>query len=150
MASHPFIFSPGEWLGYGTLTFTLSPAVLQFYTKWKCHAEKDGVIVCEQFIEKQGVEEIVLNTYTFSEISDSAFTVQLGSDVVGIVTGKGVIEENIIVWRFPQRIPYRDSTGFEGVESYTMMENGDYQVLAEYVADLEHRTMIHGTLWKRS
>lgn len=150
MKAHRFIFSPGEWLGYGTLTFSRSPAVLQFYTKWKCNREQDGVITCEQFIEKQEVEEIVLNQYRFSEITATSFDVQLYSEAVGTVKAKGVIDGKTIAWRFQQRVPFADSAGFEGVESYSLQENGDYTVHAEYIADFEHRTVINGKLWERS
>lgn len=142
---HSFIFSPGIWIGEGKLVFSTSPEVIHFYTKWTIEKfnEKLGHI-CQQQVEMQGVEESVFNNLTFSDVTSNSFTVTLENELVGTVSGKGIIDPKTIAWE------YRPGTDFEGFEVYELQDNGDYMLHAEYSSPDQYRTIVDGRIWKKS
>ncbi len=139
-----FIFSPGIWVGEGKITFTASPEILTFYTRWEI---KDGPhereMVAHQQVEMQGVDDKVVNRFRFFNISDKGFGVELENDLVGSVKGKGVIAANEVAWEF------RGHKNFEGFEVYRRKENGDYSVHAEFASPDQFRTIIGGRIWSK-
>jgi hypothetical protein len=143
MENHHFIFTPVDWLGQGKITFSSSPIELDFYTRWNPLSEAHGVIECIQRVEVKESDEPVINTYAFSEITDTSFVVTLSNDMVGKAIGKGVIDEKRVAWEF------RGIPGFEGFEVYEVQDNGEYLMHAEYLADEDYRTHIKGRIWKK-
>ncbi len=143
---HQFIFSPGIWIGEGKITFSTSPETIQFYTKWvvEKYDEKKGYF-CEQQVEMQGVEESVFNRIIFSHVTPQSFEITLENDLVGTVSGKGLVDPKTIAWEY--RVPGRD---FEGFEVYELQDNGDYMLHAEYSSPDQYRTIIDGRIWKKS
>lgn len=142
---HSFIFSPGIWIGEGKITFSTSPEAIHFYTKWIIEEfdEKVGYI-CRQQVEMLGVDDRVFNNLTFSDVTPQSFIVTLENNLIGRVTGKGIIDVKTIAWE------YRSGTDFEGFEVYELQDNGDYMMHAEYSSPDQYRTIVDGRIWKKS
>lgn len=146
---HTFLFSPGKWLGEGKITFSGSPDLLKFYTRWDiAPAEPEGElheIVCLQIVEMQGAtEEHIKNRFTFSQVDSVSFVLELENELIGVVQGKGLMDEKKIAWEF------RGHSTFEGFEVYELQENGDYLFHAEYVSPDQFRSLIDGRIWKKT
>lgn len=139
---HCFIFQPGQWLGYGQLTFSHSPAVIQFYTKWLCSPIENDEILCEQYIEKQDVKDVIFNLYRITKITPNSFDIQLQSETMNR-HGKGHINETSITWQFEKMTPEHTV----GQEKYVLLPSGEYQIEAVYTLDADTSTMIKGRLW---
>lgn len=142
---HQFIFCPGVWIGEGKITFSTSPEIIHFYTKWTVKKlDEKSEYVCEQQVEMQGVDDSVFNTLTFSDATPGAFAITLENELVGKVIGKGIIDPKTIAWE------YHSGTEFEGFEVYELQENGDYMLHAEYSSPDQYRTIVNGRIWKKS
>jgi len=139
-----FIFEPGIWIGEGTISFTASPTKVKFYTRWEVRDLGEKGIQCCQTVELEGVEEHVVNLYTFLNISEAKFQVILENEVLTKVIGEGFIEKNKIAWEF------RGHDTFEGFEVYELLENGTHRMHAEYSSSDQFRTIISGVIWKKS
>lgn len=145
MATKDFIFTPGTWIGEGKISFSASPEFIKFYTKWEISQADLNQLKATQTVEMQGVEEHVINVFTFYDITATSFAVQLENNVVGSILGTGLIASNVIAWEF------RGSpTTFEGFEVYERQENGDFSLHAEYSSTDQFRTLIEGLIWKKS
>jgi len=139
-----FIFKPGLWIGEGKVTFSASPERVRFYTKWTIEKETDDEVVCQQHVEMEGGESNVYNTFVFSNIQKDSFNVELSSEILGSVQGKGLIDKKTIAWEF------RDHPEFQGFEVYELQDNGDFMLHAEYSSTDQIRTIIDGRLWKKA
>lgn len=146
MAELPeFLFKPSIWIGEGKITFSSSPDFVKFYTKWQITEEHPGFMHATQTVEMEGIEDHVVNTFTFYEITPDNFSVLLRNQLIGNLKGKGIIDANTIAWEF------RGATdSFEGFEVYKLQENGDYALHAEYTSSDQFRTTIEGLIWKKS
>ncbi len=143
MTLQEFIFVPSIWLGEGKITFTASPEFIRFYTKWEISQEQEGVLKAVQTVEMQGIEEHVINKFTFQDITPTSFAVYMENDLVGKITGKGLRQEQTIAWEF------RGELAFEGFEVYEQQENGDYFLHAEYGSPDQYRTIVEGLVWRK-
>lgn len=143
MPSQDFIFTPGFWLGEGKITFSASAEFLKFYTKWEIVEETPAVIKAKQIVEMQGVEEQVINMFTFKDIKPASFTVLLENNIVGKISGTGLRDKNVIAWEFQGQLT------FEGFEAYEQQENGDYFLHAEYGSPDQFRTIVEGLIWRK-
>ena len=143
MSIHSFIFAPGAWIGEGRVTFSMSPDLVRYYTKWVVEAAYEGKIACEQRVEKEGGGEDLFNSFTFYELTAESFKVDLTNDTLGTVSGHGIIDEKTIAWEF------KGDSEFQGFEVYELQENGDYLVHAEYSSSEEFRTIVDGRIWKK-
>jgi len=141
---HTFIFSPGEWLGEGTISFSASPEKIRFYTRWVIEKEEKGGIRSFQEVEMEGVEDHVHNSFRFFDKGDKGFKVELRNNLVGIATGKGIINEKTLAWEF------HGHNEIEGYETYKLLSNGDYELHAEYASADLFRTIIDGRIWQKS
>jgi len=141
---HEFIFFPGLWIGEGRISFSASPEWLRFYTKWQIEKEDNGPVRCEQQVEMEGGEESAFNQFTISDVLENSFTIELTSELLGTVEGKGVFDAKTIAWEF------RGHPEFEGFEVYELQDNGDYMLHAEYSSTDQFRTIIDGRIWKKS
>lgn len=141
--SHEFIFLPGNWIGEGKITFSASPERLRFYTKWFVEEKESGQISCQQHVEMEGRDANVINRFTFSSILPESFSIELSSDLMGTLNGKGLIDSKTIAWEFR-------SPDFEGFEVYELQDNGDYMLHAEYISTEQFRTIIDGRIWPKS
>ena len=144
MTIHDFIFKPGLWVGEGKVTFSASPERVRFYTKWTIEKEAEDEIVCQQHVEMEGGESNVYNTFVFSNIQKDSFNVELSSEILGSVQGKGLIDKKTIAWEF------RDHPEFQGFEVYELQDNGDFMLHAEYSSTDQIRTIIDGRVWKKA
>lgn len=147
---HQFIFTPGEWIGQGRLTFTALSAQLRFYTKWLINASEQGVIRANQLIEQQGEQDIMANSFNFSNITSKAFDVSISNELLGSANGRGIIDAKTIAWEFPRNLNKEREDNFEGFEVYEIQENGDYLLHAEYCSEEAYRTIIDGRIWKKT
>lgn len=118
--------------------------MLRFYTKWIVEPPFDKIVNCQQQVEMEGRDENVFNNFTFSNIKANSFDVELTSELLGTIKGKGVIDAKTVAWEL------RGHADFEGFEVYELQENGDYMVHAEYISTEQYRTIIDGRIWKKS
>lgn len=144
MVNHEFLLSPGKWIGEGKVTFSTSPEHLRFYTKWQIEKDDSGNLHCQQYVEMEGGQDRVENIFMISEVLPDSFVIQLSNDLLGRISGKGVIDPETIAWEF------RGSEEFEGFEVYELQDNGDYMLHAEYSSTEQFRTIIDGRIWKKS
>lgn len=145
MQGHQFIFSAGQWIGEGKITFSASPDHLRFYTKWEIEpVDKTGAICCQQQVEIEGGDDRVCNRFVCLNLQPEAFVIQLRNELFGEMEGKGVVDVKTIAWEF------RGNPDFEGFEVYELQENGDYMLHAEYASSEEFRTIVDGRIWKKS
>lgn len=143
MHKHDFIFKPGLWVGEGKVTFSASPERLRFYTKWDVEKEKHHSVACQQQVEMEGGNDNVFNNFVFTDVQPASFLIELTSDMLGTIMGKGVIDAKTIAWEF------RGHPDFEGFEVYELQDNGDYMLHAEYSSNEVIRTIIDGRIWKK-
>lgn len=141
MSEKEFIFTPGLWLGEGKISFSASYEFLKFYTKWEIKEDRPGIMTATQIVEMHGVEEQVINMFTFKNIQPSSFQVFLENQIVGKISGTGIRDENLIAWEF------RGQGAFEGFEVYERQEIGDYFLHAEYGEPDQFRTIVEGLIW---
>lgn len=145
MESQAFIFTPGIWIGEGKISFTASPEVLSFFTKWDFKPQmREGEVRCTQQVEMQGVDDKVINNFRFFSIQPDSFALELENELVGCVRGNGVVSAKEIAWEF------RGHPSFEGFEVYRVKENGDYAVHAEFASPDQFRTIINGRIWRKT
>ncbi|MFI0435934.1 MAG: hypothetical protein ACH350_09495 [Parachlamydiaceae bacterium] len=144
MMNHTFIFNSGVWLGEGKITLTVSPECLTFFTKWEIKEQTEGVMTATQIVEIEGMEERMINCFTFKEIVSTTFGVFLENHLVGSVIGQGVLNDLTIKWM------YHTQSNFEGFEIYEKQKNGNYFFHAEYGAPDEYQTRIEGLIWSKS
>lgn len=145
MFKHNFIFLPGIWIGEGRVTFSESPEHLRFYTKWIIEkSDEENVIHCQHQVEMQGSDENVSNKFSFFNVTPNSFAVKLENNLIGEVSGKGIIDAKTIAWEF------KGSPEFEGFEVYELQEDGDYMLHAEYASSDQYRTIVDGRIWKKS
>lgn len=143
---HPFIFTPGAWLGEGKITLSMMEDKLPFYTRWKIPpADEGGRIASTQEIQIAGLSDLMHNQFSFYDISKKNFAIELENQSLGKVVGKGLINTKVIGWEF--RLGH---LGFEGFEFYEVAEEPDtYLLHAEYSTSDDFRTIIHGKVWKK-
>lgn len=141
--SHLFIFKPGIWIGEGKVAFSVSPTRVRFFTRWEVKELGEKGFQCRQAVELEGVDEHVVNLYTFTHPTDQKFQVVLENELLEKISGAGFIEGNKIAWEF------RGHETFEGFEVYQLEENGMYRMHAEYASPDQFRTMIEGIIWKK-
>lgn len=143
MASHTFIYEPGQWLGEGKITFSESTDQLRFFTRWNFFAEGDEIQGTQE-IEVEGVPEKMENAFLFGDLVEGSFGVRLDNQLLGTVFGKGLSDEAVIAWEFRAD----NEQAVEGFEVYERQEDGTYSMRAEYVSSDQFRTIIEGKLWK--
>lgn len=138
-----FLFTPGDWLGTGQVTFTLSPELLYFRTKWSCRRPDDQTYQCTQTVEIIGGDQMV-NVFTLKPINKESFDIVLQNELLGVFGGTGVVEEDLVAWEF------RNVGTFEGFEVYERLHDEEYAMHAEYLSSDGARTRISGKIWKAS
>lgn len=150
MNRHTFVFTPGIWLGIGKLSFNFSPNKIKFYMKWIISPiSQENVIQCEQIIEAEGSDESIINEYRLMPTSLNSFDIQLRSNILGIVNGKGIIDGETINWEYTTPVPFEDTSGFSGEEVYTLQSNGEYLFKGEFRTNGDSSTLIEGKIWKK-
>jgi hypothetical protein len=142
MRSH-FLFQEGQWLGTGQVSFSMSPDVLHFRTKWVILEEESGRFHCTQTVEIVGGDRII-NEFFVSKKQPEKFEITLENELLGTFSGTGVVEERSIAWEF------REKGTFEGYEIYRTTDESEYTMHAEYLSQDQMRTMIRGRIWKRT
>ena len=142
MKNH-FLFQSGEWLGTGQVSFSMSPDVLHFRTKWEIHSDEPRYFHCKQIVEIVGGDRI-LNSFEITLPLPNAFDIVLTNELLGTFSGTGVIEERLVAWEF------REKGVFEGYEVYKCVDDNEYTMHAEYLSSDQTRTLIRGRIWKRT
>jgi len=146
MDNHKFILEPGVWLGEGKVNLSISDEMLKFSTRWNIEdSSKKGCISSLQEVQIKGLEDIMKNKLTFSDISEESFTVHLENENIGKIQGHGIIKPKMIAWEFRS-----DDKEFEGFEVYELLDDGGYFMHAEYVTKDDFRTLIQGKIWKKA
>jgi hypothetical protein len=140
MQSH-FLFNPGNWLGTGQVTFTISPELLYFRTKWSIVRPDEETYQCTQTVEVIGGDQMV-NIFTIKPFSEDGFDIILQNEILGVFCGRGVAEEKLVAWEF------RHEGTFEGFEVYERVKSDEYAMRAEYLSGEGARTTITGKIWK--
>ena len=140
MSKH-FLFEPGNWLGTGQVTFSFSPDLLYFRTKWSTAQPDDATYQCTQTVEIIGGDRMV-NIFVIRLTAENAFDIILQNELLGVFNGTGVVEPNLVAWEF------RHPGTLEGFEVYERLQEQEYAMHAEYLASDGSRTMIRGKIWK--
>ncbi|MBY0530142.1 MAG: hypothetical protein K2P51_08155 [Rhabdochlamydiaceae bacterium] len=145
MYQHPFILTPGTWLGQGKIQLNMVSEELAFFTRWTIGTpDSDGRIECFQEIQVKGLADVMHNQFTISGINQGEFQIELENQALGKISGKGIINEKLIAWEF--RV---EEIGFEGFEFYEKQEDQTYTMRAEYATSDQFRTLIQGSVWKQ-
>lgn len=144
MTEHSFLFKPGIWIGEGKISFASSKETVRFFTRWQLMEQTPEMITWLQEVELHGLEQTTRNLFTFSNIRGKNFKIELNNDLMGKVSGKGVIGEGSIAWEL------RDHPNSEGYEIYELQKNGEYKFRAEYVSVDPYRTLIEGNIWLKA
>jgi len=147
LKSHPFILSPGEWIGEGKIVFSGSTDTLHFTTHWTVSPghPKSGTakeVECTQVVDIEGAtDEKITNRFIFTDIHPDHFQIRLKNDLIGDVQGTGIIEENKFAWEFREEL--------EGFEIYDLLEKEKYRFHAQYISPENYRSTIEGTIRKK-
>lgn len=136
--SHSFILKPGQWVGEGSISFSVSPQQLYFVTKWQVDLSQDNRILCAQEVQLEGNEELQKNRFHLFDVTNSSFNIILENPVIGQVSGTGIIDPKTIAWEF------RGQLAFQGYEVYEIEGDELYKFHAEYLASDQMRTVIDG------
>lgn len=146
MSEHPFLFTQKNWLGEGKIKLSMVDEELSFYTRWVLTGRnQEGQISAFQEIQIKGIPDMMNNQFLLSNLSQNHFQLELENAALGLITGKGIIKENLIAWEF--RNP---EIGFEGFEFYEKQPDESYIMRAEYATTDQHRTIIRGKIWPKS
>ncbi|MDB6081946.1 MAG: hypothetical protein JWO53_1218 [Chlamydiia bacterium] len=137
-----FLFQPGEWLGNGQVSFSMSPDILHFRTRWVILEEGPSFYQGTQTVEIVDGDRII-NVFEVTRNDPVAFAITLDNELLGTFAGQGVIEESTVAWEF------REKGAFEGFEVYKKIDDTEYSMHAEYLSSDKTRTMIRGKIWKR-
>jgi hypothetical protein len=144
--NHNFIFSNDDWLGEGTIRLSMSEEPLHFVTRWKRHSEDpSGIIEVIQEVQIKGINEIMINHFTFSKSEGKNIEITLENNTVGKVEGKGVVNPAVIGWEFNN-----PEVHFQGFEFYEKQNDDQYLMRGEYSSDDDYRTFITGKIWKKN
>ena len=138
MTTH-FLFHEGEWTGTGRVTFSISPEVLQFTTRWVVTSLADHRFRAVQRVEIPG-QEIQTNVFTITPQPGGEFHLYLENEVIGVFSGEGVSDEKQVAWEFTHH------GTLEGMEVYEKTSDTAYAFRAEYVGGDDCSTSIHGTI----
>jgi hypothetical protein len=145
MYKHPFIFTPGIWLGEGKIKLNMVDEELSFLTRWNStDSNGDGKVECVQEIQVKGLSEVMHNLFVLYNFNSGEFAIDLENQALGRVVGKGLINEKVIAWEF--RV---EDIGFEGFEFYEKQSDDSYIMRAEYATEDQFRTLIQGKVWKQ-
>ncbi len=145
MKQHPFIFGLGNWIGEGKITVNVLQDEMPFNTNWSVQSiDVAGRISCSQSITIAGIEEGLRNDLTFYDIGESSFCVDMENANVGRIVGTGYYTESVIAWEFRN-----NDMDFEGFETYSLLEDGSYQMRGEYVTSEQVRTKIESKIRQR-
>lgn len=145
MTQHRFLLTPGTWLGQGKIQLNMVSEELGFMTRWNIgKVDSDGRIECTQEIQVKGLSEVMNNEFLIHNLTGGEFSIDLENQALGRITGKGLINDQVIAWEF--RV---EAIGFEGFEIYEKQED-KYLVRAEYATDDHFRTLIQGHLWQQT
>ena len=140
---HLFLFQPGIWIGEGHIAFPTSESKTRFFTRWSVQEIGEAKIRCQQEVELHGLDQTTKNSLTLESVTDTHFHVTLENEMMGKVTGKGVIDPKTIAWEL------RDHPGVEGFEVYDLQDNGEYLFRAEYSSGDQYHTLIQGKIWRK-
>jgi hypothetical protein len=146
MTQHPFLLTPNTWLGQGKIQLNMVSEELAFFTRWTVNSvDGDGRIECAQEIQVKGLSDIMHNEFLIHNFTGGEFFIDLENQALGRVTGKGLINDQVIAWEF--RV---EEIGFEGFELYEKKDDKNYIMRAEYATDDQFRTLIQGRLWQQT
>lgn len=140
-----FLLDPSSvWIGEGEVTFPSSQEKIRFFTRWQKKEVTPDVIKWLQEVELHHVQQTTYNYFSIFDIKDGHFKIVLENEMMGKVSGKGVIDPKIVAWEL------RDHPGMEGFEVYELQTDGQYHFRAEYSSPDRFHTLIHGKIWKKS
>jgi hypothetical protein len=146
MTQHPFLLTPNTWLGQGKIQLNMVSEELAFFTRWTVSGvDGDGRIECAQEIQVKGLSDIMHNAFLIHNFTGSEFFIDLENQALGRVTGKGLVNDQVIAWEF--RV---EEIGFEGFELYEKKDDKNYIMRAEYATNDQFRTLIQGRLWQQT
>lgn len=131
-----FLFTPGEWLGEGEVSFSFSPDKLTFKVRWVIFDESNGSFCSVQTVQIDSQEPMV-NIFKCTPTEDGRFDIILENADLGSFQGGGIIHEKSLAWEF------RHPGALEGYEIYERVSDTEYSLHAEYCGE-DVRTIISG------
>ena len=137
-----FLFTPGTWLGEGTIQLSMLQEPLSFFMRWRVRgADEEGVIEGTQEIQIKGHSDLMVNHFWISSMQPGVFSLFLENHAIGKLQGSGFVKESMIGWEFR-------SSDVEGFEYYDKKEEEAYLVHAEFATSEQLRTVLRGKIWK--
>lgn len=118
---------------------------LDFVTRWNLGPlDSEGRVSASQEVQIKGMSDIMHNQFLITNMTATHFTIELENAALGNITGKGIINENLIAWEFRN-----SELDFEGFEFYEKQPDGTYLMRAEYATPDQYRTIIRGKIWEK-
>jgi hypothetical protein len=156
MSKHRFLLTPGEWVGSGTINLSMevrsnnesaqSSNILEYTATWSVSPkDASGRIECIQHVRVNGFSEVVVNHLSFYDFQRSSFKIDLDSESLGKITGLGLITDKTLAWEY-----HVVETGFNGLEIFEKNLDHSYTMRAEYTTFDQLRTVIKGSLRKKT
>jgi hypothetical protein len=144
--NHHFIFEADDWLGEGVIRLSMSEEPLYFVTRWRREpgASKDLIEIVQE-VQIKGINEMMINHFTFSSLDSKNMKITLENNTVGKVEGAGIVNPEVIGWEFNN-----PAVHFQGFEFYEKQNQDQYLMRGEYSSDGDYRTYITGKIWKKN
>lgn len=136
-----FLFSPGEWLGEGTIQLSAHHDPIKFFTRWVITPSASGMLATQE-VELAGASKVT-NRYEIFNIEGASFNITMSSEAVGIARAFGLIEEKRIAWEF------KEGESLQGFEVYEVMDEESYSFRAQFLSEEIYRTRVEGKIWKK-
>lgn len=144
MEDHLFVFTPGVWLGEGTIKFSYSQESFFYFTKWIVEEERKGVINCRQIVEVSSLAHQIENRFCIRQMQGAGFEIGLSNEFLSNVLGSGVVKKHQISWQFAH------TDILEGKEEYSKLAEDRYLMHASYCAQNTFSTLVDGKIWLKS
>jgi hypothetical protein len=133
------------WLCQGKIKINVVQDELSFCARWVVSKSEESEVICTQEIEVEGMEDKIENKLHITNIKDGKFDIVVQNDIWGEATGTGRIYPEKIAWEVRKHGP-----GFEGLEIYSLAEDGKYTIRSDFMTPNEYRSHIEGAIWKKS
>lgn len=144
MHSSLFLFTPGIWIGEGTIYIGTASTPIRFFTKWTIQLLGKDRLEAIQRIELQGVAEHITNRYLVSEIHATSFSLTWDTALSPPIHGIGCYSTDSLTWSL------MGEEGFQGEEYYLRQNDGSFVFQATYGTDDAFGTRITGHLWLKT
>ncbi len=140
MSRDHFVHTPGVWIGEGKLKLSAIPEELRFITTWNvAAADSEGNIACTQEVRIDGLTLSTINKFSFRNQHGSHFLLDLETEALGKVGGKGFSNGDLLAWELSVH-----DIGFAGFEVYEKVTSDSYKMRGEFATGDQFRSEVTG------